>query len=239
MAATTVHRLTRAIGAILAGIALALALFALAGWIGSSIPRNSGWNEPSEGVTIMIETNGSHTGIVMPVATAVKDWRTTFPSAARVTPSGAVTHIAVGWGEREVFLDVETWADLSPLTVLRIATAGGDSVMRVSHYVRPAPSIDHRPLRITRAQYAKLVRAVEASLAPPDSRGRRATLVGTAPGDVYYEAVGRYTMANTCNTWVGNMLAKAGIRMGWWTPFAGGVMKWVAKPEGTRAPGAG
>ncbi|HCJ81594.1 MAG TPA: DUF2459 domain-containing protein, partial [Erythrobacter sp.] len=31
----------------------ALALFLLAAWIGSSLPRNPDWTEPAEGVTIM------------------------------------------------------------------------------------------------------------------------------------------------------------------------------------------
>ena len=30
---------------------------------------------------------------------------------------------------------------------------------------------------------------------------------------------------------VGNMLAEGGVQMGWWTPFAGGVMKWIDQPE--------
>ena len=209
---------------------LAAVLFMLAGWIGSAIPRNGDWREPAEGITIMVETNGTHTGIVMPVVTGVKDWRATFPSAARVTPSGAVTHIAVGWGERAVFLDVASWSDLQASTVARILTTGGESVMRVSHYVRPAPSEHHRPLRVTPSQYAALVRQVEASLAPP-SPGGRATFVGTSPEDVYYAARGRYTMVRTCNTWVGDTLGEAGVRMGWWTPFAGGVMKWIEEPD--------
>ena len=165
------------------------------------------------------------------MVTPVKDWRTTLPSAARVTPSGAVTHIAVGWGEREVFLDVASWSDLRASTVLRILTTGGESVMRVSHYVRPAPSIYHRPVRLSPAQYARLVRQVEASLAPPRSDGTRAILAGSDPRDVYYAAIGRYTMTHTCNSWVGDALAAAGVRMGWWTPFAGGVMKWIEEPQ--------
>jgi uncharacterized protein (TIGR02117 family) len=231
VAAPPLRGLGRALAATAAGIVLAAVLFMLAGWIGSTIPRNAGWREPDQGITIMVETNGTHTGIVIPVVTSVKDWRATFPSAARMTPSGPVTHVAVGWGEREVFLDVATWGDLKAGTVLRILTSGGESVMRVSHYVRPAPSEYHRPLRLTPAQYADLVRRVEASLAPPGPNGMRATFAGTAPEDVYYQARGRYTMVRTCNSWVGDTLGDAGVRIGWWTPFAGGVMKWIEEPD--------
>jgi len=223
------RRLLSAARAVLAGIALAIGLFLLAGWIGSAIPRNSAWREPAQGITIMVETNGTHTGIVMPIRTRVKDWRATFPEATYVGARPA-THIAIGWGEREVFLNVPTWGDLAPLTALRIASVGGTSVLRVSPYIRPAPSEYHRPLRLTEAQYRQLVRRVEASLAPLASGGGPKPIAGTDPFSIYYPARGRYTMARTCNTWVGDALADAGVRMGAWTPFAGGVMKWIDPP---------
>ena len=57
---------------------------------------------------------------------------------------------------------------------------------------------------------------------------------GYGPQDVFYDAPGRYTATNTCNQWTSDMLAAAGIRTGWWTPFAGGVMKWVPPLEKAR-----
>ena len=105
----------------LLALALTIIMVMLAAWAGSAIPRNAGWREPREGIELMLETNGFHTAIVMPAVTSVKDWRDTFPEAARITPSGAVTHIAVGWGEEQVFLHTPTWWDLEPSAVLRIA----------------------------------------------------------------------------------------------------------------------
>ena len=222
----------RAAKSVLIGMALAVALFPVLGWIGSTIPRGSGTGGPgADGVTIMVETNGTHTGIVMPVVTPGRDWRTTFPTAGRPRPDGQIpTHIAVGWGEREIFMEVETWGDLNPLTALRIATLGGDAVMRVSHYVRPAPSDIHRPVTLARDDYLAMARAIEASLSEPGPDGTRTILRGTAPADAYYAARGHYTLANSCNSWVGDMLAIGGLPMGWWTPFAGGVMKWIEPP---------
>ncbi len=223
------NRLGKALGALLAALALVVVLFFLTGWIGSSIPRNGETPAIADGVTIMVETNGTHTGIVMPVVTAQKDWRETFPSAI-IRPDGRIpTHIAIGWGEREVFLNVPTWGDLKASTALRIAIMGGEPVMRVSHYVRPAPSDTHRPVTISREAYDRLVTAIEASLPPAEAP--REILRGTNPADAYYHATGSYTLAYTCNNWVGDMLAEADIQMGWWTPFAGGVMKWIEAPE--------
>ncbi|HVJ01043.1 MAG TPA: DUF2459 domain-containing protein [Sphingomonas sp.] len=34
-------------------------------------------------------------------------------------------------------------------------------------------------------------------------------------------------MFNTCNNWTGEGLRTAGAKMGIWTPFTWGVMKWL------------
>lgn len=217
-------RLARRIAAwALAALMLAAALFALAGWIGSSITRNGDWREPADGVEIMVETNGVHTALVLPLVTPEKDWRRDFPVSDIAAPGRPYTHVSVSWGEREVFLETPTWWDLSPITVLRIMGIGGDGLLHVAHYVRPAPSGTVRPLRITRLQYLRLIAAIERSL-PQEPR---ISFPGYGPQDVFYEAPGRYTVTNTCNQWTSNTLARAGVRTGWWTPFAGGVMKWV------------
>ena len=45
--------------------------------------------------------------------------------------------------------------------------------------------------------------------------------------DAFYEANGRYSATHTCNSWTGNALAAAGVRMGWWTPFPWTVTWWL------------
>lgn len=213
----------------LAGLVLvaAAALFALAAGIGSSIPRNAGWQAPERGVTIMVETNGVHTALVLPLVTQHADWRRIFPVQHIAAAGRPYTHLAISWGEREVFLNTPSWWDLSSGTVARIAGMGGDGLLHVAHYVRPAPSPTLRPLVLRPAEYRRLVAAISRSLPAPGAHH----YPGYGPQDVFYDAPGRYTVRNTCNQWTSDMLAAAGMRIGWWTPVAGGVMKWV--PEVT------
>ncbi|HEU4650513.1 MAG TPA: TIGR02117 family protein [Croceibacterium sp.] len=221
----------RVAGGALAGVVAVVLAFALVSWAGSSIPRNPGWRQPAPEnpgvVEIMVGSNGIHTEIVMPLVTPEQDWRPVFPVADLPVPDRGFTHVAVSWGEREVFLETPTWWDLRPVTVLRVIGIGGEGLIHASHYVRPAPSEDFRPLRLTAAQYRRLVAAVVRSL-PPGARVRHD---GYGPEDVFYEAPGRYTVTRTCNQWTSDTLAAAGVRIGWWTPFAGGVMKWIPRPE--------
>lgn len=226
MVQTATRRLARALGAIVAGVVLAGVLYALTGWIGSSLPRNGEWREPRDGVEILVETNGVHTALVLPLVTPEKDWRGEFPAADLALPDRPYTHVSISWGEREVFLDTPTWWDLRPTTVLRIVGIGGEGMLHVAHYVRPAPSDSERPLRLRREEYRRLVAAIERTL-PPRPRIRHP---GYDAWDVFYDAPGSYTVTNTCNQWTSDRLAEAGVRTGWWTPFAGGVMKWVPAP---------
>ena len=207
---------------VLGWFAAGLGAFMLVAWIGSSLPRNSGWQEPREGVTVYVENNGVHTALLVPAQAPAKDWYEHFPPAHVSDAGRAYTHLSISWGEREVFLNTPTWSDLSPLTVLRILGIGGEGMIHVYHYVRPAPGDWARPLTLTEAQYVRLVRAIEGSLPDPGAR-RHAGYGGT---DVFYEAGGEYTATNTCNQWTSDMLAAAGVKVGRWTPFASGVTKW-------------
>lgn len=230
MAAAALRFALRALAWAAGALAALAALILITGWIGSSIPRNADWVEPARtdpnAVEIMVATNGVHTELVLPLVTPVKDWRGDFPVTDIPASGQPYTHVAVSWGEREVFLNTPTWADLRPGTALR-AMIGGDALLHVSHYIRPVPGPDIRPLRLTRAQYARLVERVEAAVVPLE---RRRKYRGYFDNDVFYDAPGRYRWNNTCNQWTSDTLAAAGVRTGWWTPFAGGVMKWVPWP---------
>jgi uncharacterized protein (TIGR02117 family) len=207
---------------------LVIGAYFLAAWVGSSIPRNRDWRETPapDGVEILIGTNGVHTEIVMPRTTRDIDWAHHFPVRDIADPARPYTHISFSWGEREIFLGTPTWADLKPFAALRIITSGGPALLHVAHHVRPAPSEYYRPLRISRAEYRALANAILQSLPPAASRVRHA-YAGYGAQDVFYDARGTYTILTTCNQWTGERLARAGIRTGAWTPFPGGVMKWV------------
>jgi uncharacterized protein (TIGR02117 family) len=146
-----------------------------------------------------------------------------FPDSEIAAPSPEYTHVAVSWGEKQVFLYTPTWWDLRPWTIARIVGIGSDGVLHVAHYIRPAPADDIRPLRLTHAQYARLVAAIDRSL----PKSPRVRYPGYGAQDVFYDTTGHYTVATTCNQWTSNVLAAAGVKVGAWTPFAGGVMKWV------------
>ena len=212
------------IGRVCAWLALAVGLFMLTAWIGSSIPRNSDWVEPNDGVTLMLETNGIHTGIIMPLISPEKDWRELFPRSDLANPKRHYTHVSVSWGEREVFLNTPNWSDLT-FSAAMGAAIGGDGLLHVAHYVRPMPGENVKSFTVTREQYRALIKEIER-LTPPNP-ATRDIYDGYGSYDVFYDADGTYHLGNTCNQWTADRLAAAGIKTAWWSPLPGGVMKWV------------
>ncbi len=212
----------RAAGHVLGGVALLAFVYLLAGTSLSAIPRNAGWRTPpSGGVTIWIEDNGVHTGIVVPKVAAGIDWRSAFPAGDLRDPRyAALDHVAIGWGERAFFLDTPTWWDVRPATVIHAAIGSDRTLLHVEHIARPVVGRDVRAVTLRPSEYRRLAAAIRAS------RGSGTALPGYGRFDAFYPARGRYDALTTCNAWTGDVLAEAGVRVGWWTPFSASVMQW-------------
>jgi uncharacterized protein (TIGR02117 family) len=195
-------------------------LYLVAGALGGALPRNTAWREAEHGVTIYVATNGVHTGLILPTRAEGVDWSRLVRAEHLADPRYAGRYLWFGWGERDFYLNTPTWADLSGATVAGAALGSNRTLMHVDHLLQPWT--DARPIRLTTAQYRSLVVAVANSFDSAD----RAPIPGYGPADIFYPARGRYDMLRTCNSWTGRMLAKAGVRVGAWTPFSATVMQW-------------
>jgi len=210
---------------VLKAILLLPLLYLAAGAVGGSIPAGGAEAAPAEAdaVTVYVATNGVHTGVLVPASGYGVDWRELVRAEHLPDPRYAGRWLWFGWGDRDFYLNTPTWGEVSPLTVLKAANGSGDTLVHVDHLQTPYE--DARPVRISRAQYQRLTAGLRASFAlEPD--GRAAPIRGYGPADVFYPARGRYSALTTCNAWTGRLLAEAGVRVGWWTPFSATVMQW-------------
>lgn len=189
--------------------------------VGALIPVNAGWQEADKGITIYIADNGVHADLVLPVKAEGLDWRPLVPRSdfGNVPPDAA--WIAFGAGERRVYLETPTWADLS-LKTAAIALTGGERVMHVE-WVRD-PSYSARAVRLTPEQYRRLWASIRAGFRL-DANGRplRIDHPGYGPRDAFYEGVGKANAVHTCNQWTASRLRLAGVEAPLWSPFVLGL----------------
>ena len=215
-------RVSGMVARVVGTIGAVLFAYAAAGLIGGAVPVNGGWRPPAHGVTVWVETNGVHTGIVVPKVAAGVDWRRLARPEHLADPRYARhDHLSFGWGERAFYLETPTWWDVKPATVLAAAIGSSRTLVHVDHVPRPRAQADVRPIVLTAGQYRRLASYIGATVRPGGAH-----LKGYGPYDAFYEARGRYSAMRTCNTWTGAALARAGVRTGWWTPFPVTVMWW-------------
>lgn len=212
----------------LALIATALLLaYGAAGFVGGSIPANADWRPPERGIQIFVETNGVHTDLVVPVRAAGVDWSAVAHAQDIVDPRYAAwPYVAFGWGDERFYLETPTWADVRPGTVIRAMIGDSRTLVHVTHLPRPDPAPDVRPILLTEKQYIRLSAFIRSSFADPRPGRPRKIFRGYDSFDAFYSASGRYDGLMTCNTWTGQALRVAGVRVGAWTPFATTVMGW-------------
>lgn len=180
-----------------------LGSYLLAVLVLARVPVNTDWTEPADGTTIFVQSNGIHTGIVL--------------------PAGPHRWKAFGWGDRDFYLNTPRWQDIRPGTALSALVGSGDTLVHVDELGDFVPDENWRPIRLRAHEYARLHAYIAATLRPGPA------IPGYTPTDRFYPARGRYSAQNTCNVWTGGALKAAGVRTGIWTPFAGDVMRWIPK----------
>jgi uncharacterized protein (TIGR02117 family) len=203
-------------------LACVLVAYGAAGMIGGAIPANAGWRQASDGVRIYVDSNGVHTGIIVPVTAEGIDWRDLVrPEDIDDPRYAAYSFVEIGWGERTFYLETPTWRDMRPLTVLRAAIGSDRTLVHVDHLPEPQQGDSTRAITLTPEEYRRLAAAIRASFAPGGRHYR-----GYGGWDAFYDARGRYSAFETCNAWTGDMLRAAGVRVGVWTPFPVTVLGW-------------
>ena len=218
------------LGRLLTTILAVPALYLVAALVGSLVPVNRGWIEPSEGTTIYIADNGIHADIIMPVEAQGLNWRPLFPdSNFAAVPPGA-RWIAFGSGEQHVYLDTPRWRDIRVATIWS-ALAGGPRVLHVEYV--PSPYYAVRQIRLRPEEYRRLWSAIRADLAL-DRHGRphRLSHPGYGPHDAFFQASGRASAITTCNAVVAKWLRLAGVKASLWPPFVNGLT-WRYRAQST------
>jgi uncharacterized protein (TIGR02117 family) len=211
-------------------VALA-ALYGLLALVLPRIPVNGDWTPAAEGVDVWVVSNGVHADFVLPARTQAVDWSQTVPRDQFERVGFDFEYVEIGWGDRGFYLNVPDWEHLTPKVAVVAAFGLGESAVHVTWWRGP-PREDElaRRITLTQPQYRDLVDYLSASFAR-DASGRvqRIDHAGYTDQDRFFAGAGSYDAVRTCNAWTGAGLKRAGVKTGLWTPFAGDVMRWLAR----------
>ena len=123
--------------------------------------------------------------------------------------------VVFGWGARDFYTSTGGYRDLSPGPVWR-AISGDTAVMRVDLIAPEWTPQDVIVISLGPDQQQRLFEAIAAGFATPVAALDHP---GFTSADRFFAGAGRFDAFRTCNVWVGQVLAAAGVDVGRWTPF--------------------
>lgn len=220
-----IDSLLTALRAIVGWPLLLIGLFMASAWIGSSLPANAGWKQPSEGIDIFVETNGVHVSLIVPLVAGGENLTDLIHPDQLSDPALYGTHAMIGWGHAGVYRHARTWADVRSGDVASAIIGSDDVLLHVYQITDPHAGAYTKRVRVSAAQYHRIIAQIRHSFRL-GADGRSIAFPAYAPDNLFYAARGHYNAVHTCNEWTGTVLRRAGVRVGRWTPFAGGVMRW-------------
>jgi uncharacterized protein (TIGR02117 family) len=160
---------------------------------------------PDAPVAVYVVGHGWHTGLVV----AAGDIQARLP--ALKARFGDVPYVEFGWGDKAFYQAEEITAGMVIKATLWPTAA---VVHAVAVPVNPDAYFLHSEVHglcLSSAGYDALLRFVAGSFRPSEAGGLAPLGRGLYGDSQFYEAVGDYTLFNTCNTWTAKGLKSAGF----------------------------
>jgi len=170
-------------------------------------------------------TNGDHTDIVVPVKNNIKNWSPEIRYDQTTGKDTTAPYIAIGWGNKDFYLNTPTWAQLKPGLAIKAILGLGTSAIHTDFCTTMRESGHCKKLMLSNGQYFRLVNYIDKNF-KRDITGYPINIKTNAnydSTDAFYEAYGTYSLFFTCNTWANNALKACGQKACVWTPFDKGI----------------
>lgn len=204
-----------------------VALYLLCGFLIPYIKISEKPVSEPENVVVYILTNGVHTDLVVPVKSAEIDWSKEIPFENTLSKRTDFNYLSIGWGDKGFYLDTPTWAELKASTAIKAAFWMSESAMHCTFYDKMTEGEDCKKLTLTHEQYLDLIRFIQDKF-DRDENGKPILIKTDAvygKNDAFYDAKGRYSFLDTCNTWTNTGLKVAGQKAALWTPSDRGIFQ--------------
>ena len=207
--------------------------FLVTAWLGALLPSGAAAQAaPERDPMIHVVSNGWHAGIVIARADLPQG---VMPEAAEFAD---LAFLEFGWGDREYY------PSRSPTIAMAFAAGLGanPAVIHLVGLARPPDGDAGNEvvrLTLTPAGFAAMIGGIDATFDRRAGEPAERVASGLAPRSTFYAAQGRFSLVNTCNTWVARQLAAGGVPVaGDGVVTAGQLMGLLRSVPGAVASGA-
>lgn len=207
-------------------IVVGIILYFLAALIGMLIPVNPPRLSEDTSIEIFVQTNGLHADLVLPSKNDKHDWEALLPLKRETL--GKFNYLAIGWGEKNFYLQTPTMSDLTFPTFVKALFIPSEAAMHVE-YRRHSPPLseDVSSIMISEEMYQELVAYILEHFVIENGEPKIFFDRGYHEYDDFYAAYGKYHMLWTCNNWTNTGLKKIGVKNSLWTPMDWGVFYYL------------
>lgn len=181
----------------------------------SYIPVGGKHYNCSDTKTIFLSTNGNHLDIIL----ASEDLPLLFQQRLPIAKKGK--YLAIGWGEKDFYLNVLQWSDLTAQAAFKASFGLNESLLHFTSY--PKQQADWVRVELCDTRLEKLKKYIAQALYV-DQKNELTIYEGYSSRDIFYGANGNYSCLNTCNTWVNTGFKEVGMKSSLWTPFDFGLL---------------
>ena len=212
-----VHRVITFCRKGLIGLAAMLLIFLSAAAILSIIPTSPSKVICKKEQVVYVSSNGVHLDFII----AKKQLSDDIIRGLRLPRK--VAYIAIGWGDRDFYINTPTWSDLDFSTAFKALFMSSKSAIHVVEIERVRKHWVEVPL--CQHQLDRLIRYVDGTFRKTtDGAFIEIEAAGYGSRDRFYEAKGSFSCINTCNNWVNQGLKAAEVSTSIWSPFDKGVL---------------
>lgn len=197
---------------------LALLGYVIVATLLSKITVDEERNTPNE-IVIYILTNGVHTDIVVPSRTAQIDWTEYIKPEHTEAATNEYPYLALGWGDKDFYLNTPVWADLKFSTAFNAATGLGASAIHAIYYHHIVESENCIKITVSKNQHMRLIGYLKNSFEINENGSFKHinTPNNYNTTDAFYESKESYSLFKTCNSWANSGLKFSGQKAAFWT----------------------
>lgn len=172
---------------------------------------------------IYVRSNGMHTDICFPITSDFYDWWSFFDE--KDFPDAAFKWVAVGWGDKDFYIETESWDDLKLSTLASSLFLPTESALHVEMLTyEPAESDNCVRVMLTPTGYIELGAYVAGSFQFVEWQPAIIDGASYNGNDRFYLAKRSYHLFQTCNSWTNQGLKYAGAKTVQWAIFPSSIL---------------